>query len=182
MIIFSIENGNVVCNIGENEKKIIGMVSKVETVRIDNNNVQDVSYQFDLELGEYVETGRITRYEPDPNAKSPLELKLTELNAACNAAILAGFTSDALGTTHTYSFDQEAQTNLGGIYSAILGGLITTPQNWRASGVPVSHTVDQLKMLFAHGLNHKNTKIARYQTLEAQAKLATPEELATIVW
>jgi hypothetical protein len=118
---------------------------------------------------------------PPPEPLSVMDAKISELNAACNAAILAGFTSDALGEPHTYSFDQEAQTNLGGMYSAILGGLVTTSQNWRASGVPVPHTVDQLKTLFAHGLYHKNANIGRYQYLEALV-LAGETPLEDIVW
>ncbi|MGO4496434.1 hypothetical protein AB4114_11110 [Paenibacillus sp. 2RAB27] len=131
------------------------------------------------------EGGYEWEYEPtflnhDPSI-SPSDAKIAELNAACNAAILAGFTSDALGSPHTYSFDYDSQINLGGIYSAILGGLITTPQVWRASGVPVPHTIDQLKILFAHGMIHKNTNIGRYQYLEGIA-LAGETPLEDIVW
>lgn len=157
--------------------------NKVETIRIDSNNVQDVSYQFDWELGEYVETGRITRYLPDPTVKSPLELKLTELNAACNAAILAGFTSSALITQHTYDFDYDAQINLGGMLNAITAGIITGTITWKASGTPQSHSIEQFKTVFGDGLTHKNAQIGKYWTLKAQAIAAeTPEQLDAIVW
>lgn len=161
----------------------IGIAEKVDTVRIDNTTVEDISYTFDLELGEYEETGRVQRYVPDPNARSPLELKLAELNASCNAAILAGFTSDALGTSNTYDFGTDDQINLGGMLNAITAGIIAGTVTWKASGVPQTHTIDQFKTVFADGLTHKNVNIGHYWTLKGQANAATtPAELAAIVW
>src|SRR5205085_1546952 len=60
------------------------------------------------------------------------QVKIDELNAACNDEILAGFTSSALGTANSYDFDYEAQTNLGGMLNAITAGIITTePISWK---------------------------------------------------
>ena len=162
---------------------LIGLVDKTETLRIDNDNVVDISSTFDFGIGEYVETGRITRYEPDPFAKSPLELKLAELNAACNAAILAGFTSDALGSDNIYDFDYDAQINLGGMLNAITAGLVAGDIVWKASGIPQVHTVDQFKAVFGAGLAFKNSMIAHYWTLKAAVNDATSqEEIEAITW
>ena len=65
MITHSMQNGNVYRSDGK-ETMIIGVMNKMETVRIDNDNVEDISSSFDLELGEYVEQSRTTRIEPLP--------------------------------------------------------------------------------------------------------------------
>ncbi|MGO4498794.1 hypothetical protein AB4114_23205 [Paenibacillus sp. 2RAB27] len=172
-------------------KRIIGSATileaiaetKTETVRIDKDNVQEITYQFDLEIGEYLETVRIRRYEPDPNTISPVDSKISELNAACNEAILAGFTSDALGTDNTYDFDYDAQINLGGMLNAITAGMISGSFPWKASGIPQLHTINQFKAVFAAGLTHKNSNIGKYWMLKEQAIAATtPEERDAIVW
>ncbi len=120
---------------------------------------------------------------PPPEPVSPLELKLAELNEFCNAIILAGFTSNALGTDNTYDFDYDAQINLGGMLNAITAGLVTGAITWKTSGVPQTHTIDQFKTVFSDGLTHKNANIGKYWTLKAQVlTAATPEEIAAIVW
>lgn len=45
-------------------KKYVGTVEKIETVRIDDETVEDVGYTFDLIAGDYVEISRTTRHEP----------------------------------------------------------------------------------------------------------------------
>lgn len=163
-------------------KSFIGSTEKTETINVYDNILVDVTYQFDLELGQYVETSRGEEY-PDPNAVDPKQAKITELNSQCNATILAGFTSSALGTPHEYDFDYEAQTNIGGVFSAIIGGLVTTPQYWKASGIPALHTTDQLKQLFADGFSHKNTNIGKYWTLKSEVLAAeTQEQIDAVQW
>lgn len=182
MSIYTQQNGNAFKE-NNGETMHVGTINKVETIRVDNNTVEDVTYAFDLELGEYVEQSRTQRNFPDPDAISPVDSKIAELNKACNAAILAGFTSDTLGSPHTYDFGYDDQTNIGGIFSAIIGGIVTTPQYWKASGVPTLHTTDQLKTLFADGLAHKNSNIGKYWTLKGQVISAeTTEEIDAIHW
>jgi hypothetical protein len=161
----------------------VGSIEKVDTVRIDNDTVEDISYTFDIELGEYVEQSREQRYSPDPDAISPIDAKIAELNAACNAAILAGFTSDSLGSVNAYDFGYDDQINLGGMLNAITAGIFTDDVIWKASGVPQTHTIDQFKIVFAHGLNHKNANIGKYWTLKGQVLTAeTTEEINAIHW
>jgi hypothetical protein len=57
----------------------IGQVNKVEVVRIDDNTVADVTYQFDLDLGEYVELSRLERPEPLPPPAIAPEQRIIEL-------------------------------------------------------------------------------------------------------
>ncbi|NOU68400.1 hypothetical protein GC096_30700 [Paenibacillus sp. LMG 31461] len=161
----------------------IGSLIKIETIRIDSENVEDISYTFDLELGEYVEQTREQRYFPDPEAVSPVDAKIAELNKACNEAILSGFTSDALGTDNTYDFDYDAQINLGGMLNAITAGMVSGTFPWKASGIPQLHTINQFKTVFAAGLTHKNSNIGKYWLLKEQVIAATtPEEREAIVW
>ncbi|UKS30142.1 hypothetical protein LOZ80_14865 [Paenibacillus sp. HWE-109] len=118
-----------------------------------------------------------------PSAVSPQDAKLAELNVACNAAILAGFTSNALGSPHTYDFDYDAQINLGGMLNAITAGIVTGAIVWKASGLPESHTVAQFKTVFADGLAHKNALIGHFWTLKAAVLAAqSTEEIDAIVW
>lgn len=135
-----------------------------------------------VNLRDVYNNGVWTAYVPP--TPDPKEAKIAELDSACNAEILAGFTSSALGAANTYDFDYEAQTNLGGMLNAITAGIITTePISWKASGVPTNHTFAQFKKLFADGLVHKNSKIQKYWALKAQVNAATtPEEVSAITW
>lgn len=120
---------------------------------------------------------------PTPEPVSAQELKLKELNSACNTAIIAGFSSDAIGTENTYDFDYDAQINLGGMLNAITAGLVTSDIVWKASGIPQTHTVEQFKVVYGAGLTHKNTNIERYWTLKAAVLAATSdEEIRDITW
>jgi hypothetical protein len=113
----------------------------------------------------------------------PKEIKLAELNIACNAAILAGFESSALGESNVYDFDYEAQINLAGMLQAITNGMISEPITWKASGIPLPHTFDQFKQVYADGLAFKNAQVQHYWELKAQVQAAeTQDEIEAIVW
>lgn len=70
---------------GKTEEAIEG---RVETIRIDNEIVEDVYYEFDFKLDKYVETNRVTRTDKlppsridqleDENAFLALELAQTQ--------------------------------------------------------------------------------------------------------
>jgi hypothetical protein len=75
---YVIEGDNVYYE-DERTKQHVGMVNKVETERIDSNTVADISYQFDLALGKYVEVSRITRAEPAPPAPISIEDKVNQV-------------------------------------------------------------------------------------------------------
>lgn len=71
---------NHVYSINSNIEQLIGTVEKVETVRIDNNTVEDISYTFNLEKGQYIETGRVTRNEPLPPEPPTIEQLQAQVN------------------------------------------------------------------------------------------------------
>lgn len=161
----------------------VGTAQKTETIRIDSETVEDVSYTFDIELGDYVEQSREQRNLPDPDGVSPVDAKIAELNAACNASILAGFNSDALGSDNTYDFGYDDQINLGGMLNAVTAGIVTGTIIWKASGAPQPHTIEQFKSVFAAGLVWKNSNIEKYWTLKAEVYAATTtEEIEAIHW
>lgn len=111
--------------------------------------------------------------------------KIEELNNACNAEILSGHVSSALGVEHEYDFDMEAQMNLAGTMIAITSGLYALPEvGWKTkdSGY-LNHTIEQFKHLFGDGLVHKQNKIYKFAGLKAQVEACTTEEsVDLIVW
>lgn len=49
---------------------------------------------------------------PPPSLEEIKSDKISELKAACNQSIQSGYTSDALGATHTYPFKDKDQSNM----------------------------------------------------------------------
>lgn len=158
---------------------------QIRTIKLDPATLEPsedgVLYQQILDDEENViSTEAVSQPEMPPDPKG---VKITELNAACNAEILAGFSSSALGEPNDYDFDYEAQINLTEMLQAINNDMVTEPIFWKASGEPKPHTIAQFKALFADGLEFKNSRIQRYWSLKAQVLAATTqEEIDAIVW
>lgn len=112
------------------------------------------------------------------------QTKIDELNAVCNAFILSGFTSSALGDPHDYDFDYEAQINLAGMMNAISAGIAPATITWKTKNAgSIDHDHAQFTQLYADGLTFKNTQIGKYWILKAQVQAATTEaEIDAIVW
>ncbi|OAS17153.1 XkdW family protein [Paenibacillus oryzisoli] len=109
--------------------------------------------------------------------------KINSLNVACNASILAGFTSDALGTDNAYDFAYHDQINLESTFNAISAEIHMDNIKWKASGVPQSHTSEQFKLLYADGLAHKNANISKYWELKnAVLSASNAEDISSISW
>jgi len=108
--------------------------------------------------------------------------KKVELDAECNRAILAGFTSATTG--HFYKFDQEAQDNFSQQSTLLLLKPDISEVYWKTedAGI-VLHTRDQfINVVFEAG-QHKQQKIAKYWTLKAQVQAATTRaEVDAINW
>ncbi|NQX60447.1 XkdW family protein [Paenibacillus qinlingensis] len=120
---------------------------------------------------------------PEQSLNDARTAKINLLNTACNESILAGFTSDALGTDITYDFGYNDQINLGSTFNAILAGIITGNVMWKASGVPQPHTFEQFKVLYADGIAHKTANISKYWELKDAVLSAThAEDIASISW
>jgi hypothetical protein len=114
----------------------------------------------------------------------PLKLgkKIEELNAACRAAIIGGFTSSALGAPHRYDSEEVDQLNLIGAV-ATGGDLVYRctdalgVKDWRL------HTAAQLHQVLADGAARKGALLHQASSLKAQAAEATTYELLqAIVW
>ena len=111
------------------------------------------------------------------------EAKRAELNDLCNAQISAGFTSDALGTTHGYGSALEDQINLIG--SASMGvdvSYVCTDVATNLKGV-YPHTAAQIKKVLVDGAIVKLALIQKYRTLaDAVISATTAAQIAAINW
>jgi hypothetical protein len=116
--------------------------------------------------------------------------KSTELSTACAAAITNGFTSTALGASHTYPSDQSDQANLSAnVLSSLLPNL---PGDWvtlqlccDADGVWSyrQHTVAQIQQVGTDGKAAVLAKLTHHAALrEAVQAVESLDEVALISW
>jgi hypothetical protein len=126
--------------------------------------------------GYVVETAQvITRYRTEPiDVVAVRERKVAELSRKCNETILAGFASSALGSAHTYDFDEEAQRNLAGRL-----GIINANPNYAAvfkwktvDAGPLDHTKAQFTQVCTDADAFKDAMIAHYWMLKVQVNAA----------
>lgn len=115
------------------------------------------------------------------------ELKCRRLSSDCNATIIGGFTSNALGKVYHYDGGLEAQTNLIGALTLARQVQEDVPVTCTlvetGSKQPRPHSNTQLEGVFADGCNFKTAKIARYHELKAKILAATTKEaVAAINW
>lgn len=98
-------------------------------------------------------------------------IKSAEINAACAAAIVGGFTSSALGTPHTYDSALEDQLNLIGAVSL---GVDLPYRCADAAGIKAFrlHTAAQLKQVAADGALVKLAALEKAATLKTQVQVA----------
>ena len=120
---------------------------------------------------------------PDVTLDQIKEAKRAALNDLCNAQISAGFTSDALGTTHGYGGALEDQINLIG--SASLGMdvvYVCTDVATSIKGV-YPHTAAQIKKVLVDGSIVKLALIQKYRTLTNTVSSAlTADQVNAINW
>jgi len=110
--------------------------------------------------------------------------KINELNSICNQTILLTFNSFALGISHVYKFDEEAQFNFTHTEQALKYYPEDAIINWRTvdSGV-LTHSKQQFIQLFLDSLSHKLYNINKYRELEQLVNNAiTIEEINNINW
>lgn len=112
------------------------------------------------------------------------------INAACQAAIFAGFTSSALGAAHTYPAKSLDQQNLS---ASVLASLMPNlPVGWTtpfwcadANGAwaYVQHTAAQIQQVGQDGKAAILAALNKNQTLQGQIMSATtPAEVQAVVW
>jgi hypothetical protein len=116
--------------------------------------------------------GRPVAVDPPPPTLDEVRAgKTAEINAACAASIVGGFTSLALGTLHTYDSALEDQLNLIGA----VGLDVDLPYRCAdAAGVKEfrPHTAAQLKQVAADGAAIKLAALEKAATLKAQVQAA----------
>ena len=144
---------------------------------VDQEQLNDFIEKFSLTAISELEFIAITA----PSLKEMKTSKLTSLNTFCEAAIVGGFTSSALGSEHTYQSDRDDQVNLMGLVTAgnddVLKCFDGYTWNWK------QHTVSQLKKVFNDGAAFKKEQLIKANTLKAQIEAASAnEELDGIVW
>ncbi len=112
--------------------------------------------------------------------------KLSHINTSCEAAIVGGFTSSALGSVHIYQSDRDDQINLMGLVTAGADDLLkcgVDDGNGNITWDWKQHTTAQLKAVFDDGALFKKQQLIKANTLKAQVSAATTaEELDGIVW
>jgi len=117
-------------------------------------------------------------------------IKLSKLDAACAAAILAGFSANALGQPHHYPAQPTDQSNL---QAAVLDSLQPSlPADWTApvwcqdaSGVWAyrEHTATQIQQVGSAARQAVNACITRKLELARQLAQATSlDEIAAVTW
>jgi len=108
--------------------------------------------------------------------------KCAEINAACEAAIIGGFVSLALGSPHTYDSNRDDQTNLIGAH---LAGVARPYPCTDASGAKVvlQHTASQITQVFNDGVLFKEAHLTKAATLKAQLDAATTvADVQEVMW
>ncbi|MBA1250915.1 hypothetical protein [Pseudomonas luteola] len=120
-----------------------------------------------------------------------LSAKIAELNAACAAAIVAGFQCDALGEAYTYPSDIEDQLNLtGSVQLSQLEGADdpewVTPfkcADKQGTWSAVAHTAAQIQKVGVTFTRIKLGLIGKKDLLIAQAKAAASvADIEAVMW
>ena len=108
--------------------------------------------------------------------------EIDKINAACEAAIVGGFQSSALGTAYTYDSSRDDELNLVGAANAGIDMPYTCTD---ANGVKaeVLHTAAQLKQVYMDGIAFKSAQLSKARNLKAYIEAATTQSaLDAILW
>ena len=106
--------------------------------------------------------------------------KFAEIDAACVAAILAGFQCDALGSVHTYPAKQQDQANLTASVTASL--IPSLPDDWTTPFWAMDqfgnwayhmHTAAQIQAVGVAGKSAIAAALVKNAALESLIKAAT---------
>lgn len=138
------------------------------------------------EIGQEPATDMTSELPVDVALQQAKEEKAIEMNAMCNAVIVAGFASDALGTIHNYPSELIDQLNLNAcVLESILDGTWTGPFWCETGGVWERrvHDVAQIQAVRAAGAAHVRTNQDHYKTkLQEVDNATTIEQVNSITW
>jgi hypothetical protein len=133
--------------------------------------------------------GELT-YSDSRELQDAKQVKDTELNAACQEAILAGFTHVINDKTYWFSYDFEAQGNFRDAKEMLSDEVVSEiPWTVREGGkdgpytrIPVDLTI--IRELSLVIMNHKMEKIAKYRDflLPIVEDATTVEEVFSVKW
>lgn len=110
--------------------------------------------------------------------------KIQELNQQCDAAIMGGFTSNALGVTHTYQsmLTDEIWFN-STLHRFNIDPNFTTVQYKTVDAGYLPHTKEQFQQVFIDGHAWGDSQITKLNNLKNQVNATTTEaDLDAIVW
>lgn len=133
--------------------------------------------------------GRLFR-EPAPTLAEAKALQVSRVNAACQAAIYAGFTSSALGAPHSYPAKPQDQANLvASVMSSLLPNVQsgwTTPY-WCADSDGkwsyAPHTAAQIQQVGSDGKAAVIAALDRCASLQAEiAEALSADVVLRIAW
>lgn len=119
------------------------------------------------------ESGNPVLLEPleESDLTSAKAAKISILSAECQAYLLAGFTSSALGSVHAYPSQLTDQQNQASVSASGVGGSL-----WCETGSVwgfVAHTDEQATQVVADWKTYLNAAQAKLQTLAASVNAAT---------
>lgn len=103
--------------------------------------------------------------------------QIAKISSACQAALVGGFTSSALGSAHTYPSQDADQRNLLSATMASQGqGSTWSTSLWCANGTVwglTPHTATQVQQVSADWLGYRQAQQQKYAALIAQINAAT---------
>jgi len=110
------------------------------------------------------------------------EQKVSELSAACEAQIIAGFESSVLGTPHRYQSDRDDQLNLVGMAATGADCFVKCSADggiWEYK----SHTSANMQQLLNEASSLKHGLLEKFLALKNTVlQAATGDEVSAVVW
>jgi hypothetical protein len=114
------------------------------------------------------------------------QTKLNELTNLCEITITSGFSSAALGSTHTYQSERDDQLNLSGVASSGSDWPFKCSPDDGQTWEYKQHTAVQLKQVVDDGIQHKLTQLTKLQNLKQLVNdlpsESTQEDIDQITW
>lgn len=125
----------------------------------------------------------IVEYVPPPqNVKVVQQRQIKVLYRACQALIVSGFTSSALGTTYNYSATATDQRNLILAAQSSKGGLLSCADQ-TSTWARVLHTKAQAQQVLEDFVAMADAARTQLSTLEAQiANATTVADVQAVIW
>ena len=151
-----------------------------------------VSPRWDFDISAWTEAATeegITAWEsehPDPNAKTPEELradKEAELSDACNETIVAGLDIQLPGgTTEHFDYSERDQINIKEMFDAVLMGATMYPYQ-SEDGSCRTYTAAEIVTIYPALAGNKTAQLTYYHQLkDYMATLDTVEEINAVTY